>query len=160
MQIRQLTTLLLASALVVGVVSAQETADTAAADGPAVGQNQDREKMRQRRQNMTDEEKQAMRERFENMSDEEKQAVREKREARSGEHRAKMRERWESMSDEERQAARERKQNRQGGKGKMPPPWTATTTRFPCGVVTTLSSEFAVNQVFQMILSYGAWARA
>lgn len=117
MQIRQLTTLLLASALVVGVVSAQETDDTPAADSPAVGQSQDREKMRQRRQNMTDEEKQAMRDRFENMSDEEKQAMRERRQARSAEQRAKKRERWESMSDEEREAARERKQNHQGGKG-------------------------------------------
>ncbi len=27
----------------------------------------------------------------------------------------------------------------------MPPPWTATTTRFPRGVLTTLSSEFEVN---------------
>ncbi len=117
MHIRQLTTLLLASALLVGVVSAQETVDTPAADRPSAGQEQEREKMRQRRQNMTDEEKQAMRERFENMSDEEKQAMRERRQARSAEHRAKMRERWESMSDEERQAARERKQNRQGGKG-------------------------------------------
>ncbi len=97
MNIRQLTALLLASALAVGVVSAQEPADTATADRPAVGQGQDREKMRQRRQNMTDEEKQAMRERFENMSDEEKQAMREKRQARSAEHRAKKRERWESM---------------------------------------------------------------
>ena len=35
----------------------------------------------------------------------------------------------------------------------MPPPWIATTTRFPCFVVTTLSSEFEVNQVFQMMLS-------
>ncbi len=118
MHIRQFTTLLLASALVVGVVSAQETPDTAAAaDRPAAGQSQDPEKMRQRRQNMTDEEKQAMRERFENMSDEEKQAMRERRQARSAKHRAKMRERWESMSDEERQAARERRQNHPGSKG-------------------------------------------
>jgi len=118
MHIRQFTTLLLASALIMGVVSAQETPDTAAAaDSPAVGQSQDREKMRQRRQNMSDEEKQAMRERFENMSDEEKQAMRERHQGRSADHRAKMRERWESMSDEERQAARERRQNHPGGKG-------------------------------------------
>ena len=35
----------------------------------------------------------------------------------------------------------------------MPPPWTTTTTCVPRGVVTTLSSVYEVNQVFQMMLS-------
>ena len=42
----------------------------------------------------------------------------------------------------------------------MPPPCTTTTMRFPAGVVTTLSSEYDVNQVFQMMLSYEAFVRA
>ena len=33
-------------------------------------------------------------------------------------------------------------------------------TCVPRGVVTTLSSVYEVNQVFQMMLSYGAFARA
>jgi len=103
MQIRKLSILLaLTSIFAMGAAFAQESDDSTTTDGTNTDrQRPDREEMRKRR---------------ENMSDEEKQAMRERRQQRSKEHRAAKRERWESMSDEERQAARDRRHERRSSK--------------------------------------------
>ncbi len=114
--------LLVASALSVGAAGAQETSSSdEGSDTAAAGQHRDRDQMRHRRQNMTDEERAARRERFENMSDEEKQAMRQRRQEQHAERRAAKRERWENMSEEERAAARDRMKNRKGGRHGRPP---------------------------------------
>jgi hypothetical protein len=79
---------------------------------------------------MSEEDRAAMRERFENMSDEEKQAFREKmRERRSSqprggnlseEERAARRAKWESMSEEQRAAAREMARQQRESKRQQP----------------------------------------
>lgn len=92
MRIRKLSTLFIfASVLAAGSAVAEEASDsTATNDAQAEQQRPDREKMGERRKNMTDEERQAARQ--------------------------KARERWDNMSEEDRQAARSKMRDRRNGK--------------------------------------------
>ena len=93
MRIKKLSMLLvLASVLATGTTIAEETDKNVATDGAkAERHHPDREKLRERRKNMTDEERQAAREkareRWDNMSEEDRQAARRKmRDRRKGQH--------------------------------------------------------------------------
>jgi len=103
MQIKKLSILLaLTSIFAMGTAVAQESDDSTDTDSANTDrQRPDRDEIRKRR---------------ENMSDEEKQAVRDRRRNRSEEQRAARRERWEGMSDEERQAAKDKRHERRGSR--------------------------------------------
>ena len=103
MQIKKLSILLaLTSVFAMGNALAQESEDSADTGGANTDrQRPNRDEMRKRRENMSDEERQAMRDRRRN---------------RSEEQRAAMRERWEGMSDEERQAAKDKRHERRGSR--------------------------------------------
>ena len=86
MQIRKLSVLfVLASTLATGTAIAQETDDSAGTDGAQTERQQpDRDQMRQRRENMSEEERAAARERWAGMSDDDRQAARNKMRERRG----------------------------------------------------------------------------
>lgn len=99
MRIKKLSTLfVLASVLSTGTAVAEEASDGIATDGAQTEQQRpdrekNREKMGDRRKNMTDEERQA-----------------------AQDARKKSRERWNNMSEEDRQAARDKIRDRRKGK--------------------------------------------
>lgn len=110
---RPLAWLLLAAALAIGTAHADESdqksdqkPDQASEQAPGPGSTEaddarpTPDHARPPRKRLSPEERAALRERYENMSDEDKQALREKRAAR--------RAKWEAMSEEERKAAREK----------------------------------------------------
>jgi len=86
MHIRKLPIVLaLATTFALGTAVAQESDDSAATDSGVTDQQRpDRERIRNRRENMTEEERAAMRERWEGMSDEERQAARDKMRSHRG----------------------------------------------------------------------------
>lgn len=110
--------LILASALAIGMAQGQESdpaPEAPASDAP--------------RRQMSDEQRAAMRQRYENMSDEEKQALRDKMQSRRAERRAK----WDAMSDEERQAAREKMRQHRDGQGRPRPGASGQPDKAPDG---------------------------
>ena len=105
---KPITTLILVTTMAFGTVQGQESDQPVEATPPASDAP---------RRQMSDEQRAAMRERYENMSDEEKQALRDKMQSRRAERRAK----WDSMSDEQRQAAREKMRQHRDGQGRPRP---------------------------------------
>ena len=98
---RLVTTLILASTLALGTALGDEAvASKDAATTPAQDTRPAPNHDRPPRPPMSDEQRAAIRERYENMSEEDKQAMRDRR--------AERRARWQAMSEEERQAAREK----------------------------------------------------
>ena len=86
MRIRKLMTLMaIAASLSLGTAVAQENDEATDSEATTTErQRPDRDEMRKRRENMSDEQRAAMRERWEGMSSEERQAAREKMRARRG----------------------------------------------------------------------------
>lgn len=112
--------LILASALAIGVVQGQESDQPEETTAPASDTPRPR---------ISDEQRAAMRQRYENMSEEEKQAVRDKMQLRRAERRA----RWDSMSDEQRQAVREKMRQHRDGQGRPGPGASGQPDKAPNG---------------------------